>query len=204
VTKKTRAEKAARDTRRAATRVEKADIAIGHAAARHQDHPAVKALGAVSEIADQPPLIALSVATLAVGLVRDDARLARTGARMLASHLVATAIKTLIKQRVDRARPGVFTTHHQHRITPGYTDDGPMNSFPSGHTAGAVAVTRAIAREYPATNTSAALGAAAIAAIQPVRGTHFPIDIAAGAIVGLASEWIVARAFEKAGIDGMR
>jgi hypothetical protein len=65
-------------------------------------------------------------------------------------------------------------------------------------------VTRAIAREYPATNTSAALGAAAIAAIQPVRGTHFPIDIAAGAIVGLASEWIVARAFEKAGIDGMR
>jgi hypothetical protein len=118
VTKKTRAEKAARDTRRAATRVEKADIAIGHAAARYQDHPAVKALGAVSEIADQPPLIALSVATLAVGLVRYDARLARTGARMLASHLVATAIKTLIKQRVDRARPGLFTTHHQHRITP--------------------------------------------------------------------------------------
>ncbi|MHA3840618.1 phosphatase PAP2 family protein [Sphingomonas aestuarii] len=204
MTKKTRAEQAARDTRRAATRVEKADIAIGHAAARYQDHPAVKALGAVSEIADQPPLIALSVATLAVGLVRDDARLAQTGARMLASHLVATAIKTLIKQRVDRARPGAFTTHHQHRITPGDTDDGPMNSFPSGHTAGAVAVTRAIAREYPATNTSAALGAAAIAAIQPVRGTHFPIDIAAGAIVGLASEWLVARAFEKAAIDGKR
>ncbi len=204
MTRKSKTKKAARETKRAATRIERADIAIGHAAARYQDHPIVKAIGAASEIADQPPLIALSVATLGVGLVRDDRRLARTGARMLASHLVATAIKTLIKQRVDRARPGQFMTHHAHRITPGDTDDGPMNSFPSGHTAGAVAVTRAIAREYPGASTPAALGAAAVGAIQPVRGTHFPIDIAAGAIVGIASEWLVARVFEKVGIDGER
>ena len=204
MTKKTRAEKAARDTRRAATRVEKADIAIGHAAARYQDHPAVRALGAVSEIADQPPLIALSVATLGVGLVRDDARMARTGARMLASHLLATAIKTLVKQRVDRARPGLFTTHHQHRITPGDTDDGPMNSFPSGHTAGALAVTQAIAREYPATVVPGATASVAIAVTRPMVGAHFPIDIVVGAAIGVASEWIVARAFEKAGIDGER
>lgn len=204
MTGKSKTKKAADETRRAATRIERADIAIGHAAARHKDHPAVKAAGTLSEIADQPPMIALSLATLGAGLVRDDKRLARTGARMLASHLVATAIKTLIKQRVDRARPGLFSTHHAHRITPGDHDDGPMNSFPSGHTAGAVAVTRAIAREYPAASTPATLGAAAVAAVQPVRGTHFPIDIAAGAILGLASEWLVARAFERAGIDDGR
>lgn len=194
--------KAARDPRRAATAIEKADIAIGHAAARYQDNPVVKAVGTASEIADQPPLIALSVATLGAGLVRDDPRLARTGARMLASHLVATAIKTLIKQRIDRARPGLFTTHHQHRITPGDQDDGPMNSFPSGHTAGAVAVTRSIAREYPATAMPGFAASAAIGALRPVCGAHFPLDVVAGAAIGLASEWIVARAFEKAGIDG--
>lgn len=196
MTRKTKTKKAARETKRAATRIERADIAIGHAAARYKDHPLVKAIGTASEIADQPPMIALSVATLGAGLVRDDRRLTRTGARMLASHLVATAVKTLVKQRVDRARPGLFTTHHAHRITPGDTDDGPMNSFPSGHTAGVVAVTRAIAREYPGASTPAALGAAVVATIQPARGTHFPIDIVAGAILGLASEWLVARAFD--------
>lgn len=196
--------KAARDSRRAATAIEKADIAIGHAAARYKDQPAVRAIGIASEIADQPPLIALSVATLGAGLVRDDPRLARTGARMLASHLVATAIKTLIKQRIDRARPGLFTTHHQHRITPGDQDDGPMNSFPSGHTAGVVAVTRAIAREYPETTSKGMVASAAIGMTRPFCGAHFPLDIAAGAVIGLASEWIVARAFEKAGIDGKR
>lgn len=197
-----KAEKAARETKRAATRIERADIAIGHAASRYKDHPAMKAVGAVTQIADQPPLIGLSVATLAAGLVRVDKKLARTGVRMLASHLLATAIKTLIKQRVDRARPGLFTTHHAHRITPGDTDDGPMNSFPSGHTAGALAVTQAIAREYPATVVPGATASAAIAVTRPMVGAHFPIDIVVGAAIGVASEWIVARAFEKAGIDG--
>jgi len=197
-----RAKTAARETKRAATRIERADISIGHAAARYKDQPVMKAIGVVSEIADQPPMIALSVATLAAGLVRDDKRLARTGARMLTSHLVATAIKTLIKQRVDRARPGLFTTHHQHLITPGDTDDGPMNSFPSGHTAGALSVTQAIAREYPATIVPGATASAAIAVTRPMVGAHFPIDILVGAAIGVASEWIVARAFEKAGIDG--
>lgn len=204
MTKKSTSKKAARKTKRAATRIERADIAIGHAAARHKDHAVVKAIGVASEIADQPPMIALSVATLAAGLMRDDKRLARTGARMLASHLVATAIKTLIKQRVDRARPGLFTTHHEHRITPGDTDDGPMNSFPSGHTAGVVAVTRAIAREYPAASAPGTIASAAVGVTRPVCGAHFPLDILAGAAIGLASEWIVARAFNQAGIDGKR
>jgi len=117
MTRTTRTEQAARHTKRAASRIEKADITIGHAAARYKDHPVMQAVGTASEIADQPPLIALSIATLGAGLLRDDRRLARTGARMLASHLVATLAKTLIKQRVDRARPGLFTTHHAHRIT---------------------------------------------------------------------------------------
>ena len=38
--------------------------------------------------------------------------------------------------------------------------------------------------------------AASIAGVQPVRGTHFPLDIVAGALVGLAAEWLVARAFD--------
>jgi len=71
-----------------------------------------------------------------------------------------------------------------------------MNSFPSGHTAGVVAVTRAMAREYPATALPGATAAAAIAVTRPMVGAHFPLDIVAGAAIGVASEWIVARAFD--------
>ena len=186
-------EDATRAAKRHGKAIERADIAVGHAAAEHKEHGVVRALGALSEVADQPPLIALSLATAATGLARGDRRLARTGLRMLAAHAVATGVKALVKSRIDRSRPGMFMHHHAHRITGGDTNEGPMNSFPSGHTAGALAVSRAVAREYPRAAWPGYAATAAVGIIQPLRGTHFPIDVAAGVVVGLASEWVVAR-----------
>ncbi len=48
-------------------------------------------LGTASEVADQPPLIGLSLATMAAGAALRRPRLLRAGVRMLASELVATA-----------------------------------------------------------------------------------------------------------------
>jgi membrane-associated phospholipid phosphatase len=175
--------------------LERADIKAGHAAAEWHDQPAVRALKTVRGLADQPPLIALSVATAAVGALRGDRRLARTGARMLASHLAATAIKAFIKSKVDRARPKLFSSEHDHRLTRGDRNEGPHNSFPSGHTAGAMAVSRAIMREYPGARVPAYLGAALAGGVQLPTGSHFPIDIAAGALIGAGAEAVVARVF---------
>ena len=172
--------------------VERADIKAGHAAAEWRDHPATRTLKAVRELADQPPLIALSVATAAVGALKGDRRLARTGARMLASHLLATAVKALIKSRVDRARPKLFSTERDHRLTRGDRNEGPHNSFPSGHTAGAMAVSRAIVREHPGARVPAYLGAAVAGGVQLPTGAHFPIDVAAGALIGIGAEAAVA------------
>lgn len=178
--------------------LERVDIKAGHAAAEWHDHVVVRALKLVRELADQPPLIALSIGTAAVGAARGDRRLARTGARMLASHLAATAIKGAIKRRVDRARPRLFSSDHDHRLTRGDRNEGPHNSFPSGHTAGAMAVSRAILREYPGASRPAYAAAVVTGALQLPTGSHFPIDVLAGAAIGVGSEALVARLFPDA------
>lgn len=171
-----------------ATPLEKADVAVAKAAAPYQDTPAVKALGGLSELGDQPPLIALSVATLAWGLLARNGRWARAGARMLAAHLLATAIKNAVKKRVDRTRPFILAEEGRYEMKPGRKTGKESTSFPSGHTAGAVAVARAFSREYPQWKGSAHGAAAAIAVIQIPRCAHYPTDIGVGALIGVLSE----------------
>ncbi|MEP9402225.1 phosphatase PAP2 family protein [Sphingomonas sp. VNH70] len=185
--------------KREAKRVIDADIAAGQAVARDlADHPVVKVAGWLSEVADQPPTVTINLATIALGLGLRDRRLARTGFRMLLAHGIATGAKAAIKHNIDRARPRLFTSRQAHRPTPGERDEGPHNSFPSGHTAGAVAVARAVAREYPGAARPAYAAAAGIAAIQIPRGTHFPIDVAVGAVIGWAAEALAARLIDAA------
>src|SRR5688572_24519792 len=102
--------------------LEQTDIEIAEEAAKWRDYPTVRALGKLSELADQPPLIALSAATLLAGVAFRDARLARAGARMIAAHLLATAIKTQIKRRVDRTRPFVLADESRYTIAKGEHD----------------------------------------------------------------------------------
>ncbi len=176
------------------TKVEQADIAIAEAAAPLRHQPAVEALGWLSELADQPQLISLCAATLALGLVTRNARLARTGGRMLAAELLATKLKSTVKHRIDRTRPRVSDDGGDYALQLGHDHAPERNSFPSGHTAGAVAVARAVAREYPEHQGAAYAVATFVAVIQIPRCQHYLTDLAAGAIVGLAAE---------AGIDRM-
>ncbi len=182
--------------------IERTDAALGAAAARYRKTPVVRALHAIGQVADQPPLIIGSVATIAAGAVLRRPRLLRAGTRMLASELVATAAKGLVKHHVARTRPGTMLRDGRYALQKdkdGDKDRGPWNSFPSGHTAGAVAVGRALVREYPAAAPLVAGGVALIALIQPFTGAHFPSDVAAGGAVGLVSEAAVEGIAQAAG-----
>lgn len=173
---------------------ERLDATLGHAAMRYRKHPVVRVLGAVAELADQPPLIAACVATVAAGAVTRNPRLLRAGLRMLASELVATGAKAMVKHRVARTRPGKMRKDGRyalHADKNGEKDDGPWNSFPSGHTAGAFAVGRALVREYPAAAPAVAIAATVTALVQLPTGAHFPGDVVAGGALGLASEALV-------------
>lgn len=170
--------------------VEAADLRVTRALAPHRHKPEVKEAGRWSEIADQPPLIAISAAVLVAGLVIRRAGVARTGGRMLAAHLLATGVKTTIKRSIDRTRPDE-ALEEGYRAEPGDSEAHELSSFPSGHTAGAVAVAEAVAREAPGLAVPMRLFAAAVALVQLPRAKHFVSDVVVGAAIGWASERVV-------------
>lgn len=173
--------------KKAVESVEDADLAVTDAVAGHRHSPAVKIAGKASEIGDQPPMIAISTMTLIAGMMLRDRRLARAGARMLLAHGLATGVKTAIKRSIDRTRPD-HALKAGYRSRKGSSETHELSSFPSGHTAGAVAVAEAVARDYPGIAGPARAAAVSIAAVQIPRCKHFVSDIAAGAVIGLAAE----------------
>lgn len=175
--------------------LEKADLAVVEEVARRRRHPLVRFAGMLSEIADQPQLAAVCCLTLAAGLLRGDRRLAETGLRMVSAHALATLAKSWIKNRVHRTRPHVALDEGRYEMRLGDGKNGNEKSFPSGHTAGAFAVARVAADRYPGIATPAYGLAAAISLVQVPRGKHYPTDLAAGLMIGLAAGSLVRVGF---------
>ena len=160
-------------------------------AAKLRTRAPVAVLGKASEIADQPPLVALSLATIAAGVLLQRRAIARTGARMLVAHALATGGKSVLKRSIDRTRPAKALTDGEHRTGTGKGGgDTDFNSFPSGHTAGAVSIAQAVANTAPRFGTPVRVAAAGVAAMQLPRGKHYPSDIAVGAVIGWAADWV--------------
>jgi membrane-associated phospholipid phosphatase len=161
------------------------------------DRTVVKALGPLAKATDEPPLLALGLGTLALGAVIRRETLVRSGARMVASHLVATGLKTVLKGSVDRTRPNV--AGNKPKLGKGHgTKDTDENAFPSGHTAGAVAVAQAVGHEVPGASVPARLIAGAAGALQVPRGAHYATDVVAGAAIGWLAERIAGAALRTA------
>lgn len=167
--------------------IETVDLAVTEKVSRRRHHPVMRFLGTLSEAADQPQLATLCVLTIVTGLARGKRRMAVTGAQMLAAHALATGIKSAIKHRVDRTRPHVAFETGRYEMCEGEKRDGDACSFPSGHTAGAVAVAGVVAVRYPNLAVPASGLAAAASILQVPRAKHYPTDLAAGALIGVVS-----------------
>ena len=149
---------------------------------------AVEALHPVSKIGDQPQLRTLAGALILAGIFARDHRLARAGSRMIIAHEAATFAKDMIKTEVDRTRPRSADSRSDKKPKKGKHQSKELTSFPSGHSAGAMAAGCAFAREYPEYGTAAVGAAAAIALLQIPRCAHYPTDVAAGLAIGIAAE----------------
>lgn len=171
-----------------ARRFEAADIRVGVSLARAKDTRRVRALAAASEAGGWKWLLALSTGTLALGVMRRDPRLAEAGRHMLVAGILAAATKTTVKRVVHRTRPNVLMDEGLYRKGWFGPNVGPWQSFPSGHSALSVAVATAAGRAYPEVRGVASAAALGVVAVQVLRGAHFPADVAAGALVGLAAE----------------
>ncbi|WP_375410964.1 phosphatase PAP2 family protein [uncultured Methylobacterium sp.] len=173
---------------RYAQRCEEADIRLGVALAAGKDHAGIRSLAALSEVGGWKSIFALSAGTVTWGLLSGNPRLASAGRRMLGASILASLAKTSAKHLVHRTRPNVLMEtglYTRGRLGPNV---GPWQSFPSGHSALSVAAARALGRAYPEIRGAAYAGAAGIVLVQVLRGAHFPSDVIAGSLIGLAAE----------------
>lgn len=165
--------------------VERADLKVARKVALDRNGFFGRWTARFAELGDQPPLIALSLGVTAAGAVRGDERLARSGLRMLVAHSLSTMAKLLVKDLVDRTRPGALKDK-AYRLEEGDSRDGRLRSMPSGHSAGITAVAGAIAEDYPIIQIPAAVASATIAGAQPPSRNHYLSDVIVGAGIGLA------------------
>lgn len=147
-----------------------------------------KLIETVGKLGDQPELRAISAAVVAAGMLTANRRLVRAGVRMLLAHEIATMAKDVIKRRIDRTRPRSASSHSERKVKPGRDTAKEETSFPSGHSAGSIAVARAFAREYPDLRLPALAAAGLVGAAQVPRLAHYPSDVAAGMVLGIVSE----------------
>ena len=118
---------------------------------------------------------------------------------MLAAHTLATFAKDFVKHRIDRTRPRSKTKQGKDHVPrPGRRKAKEETSFPSGHSAGAAAVARAFARDYPEYAAPAYAAGGALALAQIPRCALYPTDVGAGLAIGLAAEAIVDIGFRLA------
>ncbi|WP_258054597.1 phosphatase PAP2 family protein [Streptomyces sp. Ru71] len=114
----------------------------------------------------------------------------KTAVAGLAAVTVAQLVSNgVCKQVADRPRPRKEWFPHDE------VEDRPdFSSFPSGHTAAAVAFTASVAPLCPLTGVLCVVPAAMVAVERVQSGAHSPSDVAAGAAIGLASAWLTRRA----------
>jgi undecaprenyl-diphosphatase len=108
----------------------------------------------------------------------------RAAFRGIAAITGASASANLVgKTLFPRRRPAADLVPMSRRLTRRPTS----SSFPSGHSASAVAFTTAVAMESPRTAAVIAPIAAAVAYSRVHTGVHWPSDVAAGAAIGVGA-----------------
>jgi membrane-associated phospholipid phosphatase len=138
----------------------------------YRDTWPIRVVSGVGAVGDQGPLRIVAAVVGVVGVLAGDRRLLRAGIRMIVAHELATALKNVVKHRVDRHRPQKARRREDRKPTKGKRTEKAVTSFPSGHSAGSIAVARAFSRAFPQ-YSKPAIGAAAIVAAAPMAGLEY-------------------------------
>ncbi|MBU6533381.1 phosphatase PAP2 family protein [Streptomyces sp. NPDC057245] len=157
-----------------------------------------RALRRLSRAADHSKISLGAAAVLALG----GARARRAALVGLGAAAVASASANLLGKRlVHRARPD----REAARVTVDRLVPMPTSaSFPSGHTAAAVAFATAVGVVLPAGAVPLGALASAVGYSRVHTGVHYPGDVAAGAVLGIASAAAALAAAAAAPVPGVR
>lgn len=146
-----------------------------------------KVLPPVEKAAEHTKLWWAAAAVMAAGGGWRGRRAAVAG---IGSMAVAEVLSNAVaKKLIERRRPPKeWIPHHDVEERPD------SSSFPSGHTAAAVAFTAAVAPGWPVAAAACALPAVLVGIQRVHSGAHYPSDVAAGTVIGLASAALVRAA----------
>ena len=145
-------------------------------------------------------------ASLAVLMVILDRRKWREAVLLLISGVISGLFYSLLKWYVGRTRPfpkkpplvPPFEFHPFHGGIPGLWRNQ-NQAFPSGHTCLAFATAAALAMIYPRGRIVFYAIAALVGVERVLEGAHYPSDVVAGAIFGIAAafvaQWILSRCY---------
>ncbi|THA79276.1 phosphatase PAP2 family protein [Streptomyces sp. A0642] len=160
--------------------VQRADRLVAQAAGWRIPARVGRVLSVAEEAAESSKLWCGAAVAMAVGGGWRGRKAAAAGlAALVVGQLVSNGLG---KQLADRPRPPKEWYPHDE------TDDRPdSSSFPSGHTAAAIAFTAAVAPTWPAAGLACAVPAALVAVERVQSGAHYLSDVAAGAAIGLLS-----------------
>ncbi|MEW1905221.1 phosphatase PAP2 family protein [Streptomyces sp. NPDC086147] len=169
------------------------------AAPRNVDHSLTRRMAAwdsawarqllppVEEAAEHTKLWWAAAATMAaVGGLRGRRAAAAGITAVVVAELLSNAV---VKKLVERRRPPKEWIPHDD------VEDRPdSSSFPSGHTAAAVAFTAAVTPTWPWAGAACAVPTVLVAIERIHSGAHYPSDVAAGAAIGLSVAALVRSA----------
>lgn len=164
-----------------------AEDGVDRGLAAHRDPVLTTVTGVLSTVADTPVTVLLAAAAIIVA--RLVTRRWRASALIASALLIEVSLFLITTVLVHRSRPGVIELDHS----------PPTSSFPSGHTAAAVALYGAVAWLI-ARGTGRwqawllLLMPAAVAFARLYRGMHHPSDVVAGFLLGACSLAIAVHA----------
>ena len=101
---------------------------------------------------------------------------------------------TIVKRMIGRARPGVGGSLDPFLFSP-FKWEAAYAGMPSGHATTAFAVLVAFGTLWPRARTALLIYALLIAVSRVVVNAHYPTDVFAGALVGIAGAMMVRRYF---------
>jgi membrane-associated phospholipid phosphatase len=110
---------------------------------------------------------------------------------LVAAVVLATVIATLIKRLVSRVRPG--RENAGKFLGPSWSHANFRESFPSSHSASAVALTVMLATMYPAAAPTFWVLALTCAGLRYLLDAHWPSDVLGGIAIGYGIAYAVVR-----------
>ena len=145
-------------------------------------------------LGDGKVLVILSFVFVLLGVALKKSVFRQLGIDSLVAHALAGATVQIFKHIIGRPRPR-FT--HQEAFEYGASLQPGLDAFPSGHSTASFAVAAVLARYFPTMSWMWYGTAFFVGLSRYLRGSHFPTDVLAGAVLGYLIGYICARSYKE-------